>query len=1099
MAKRCVDSEIEGLHASDSESAHESKRIRLESSDEDEEEDAPLPVGDDGYVEGSIVKITLRNFVTYDYCEFTPGPQLNMIIGPNGTGKSTIVCAIALGLGGAPSLLGRAKNIAEFVQTGEDEAMIKIELKKTSGRNVIIQRNIQKTNNSTSWKLNGRSTTQKEVLSVIARLNIQVDNLCQFLPQDKVAEFAQLSPAQLLERTQIAAGEKDLTNWQNKLIAWRGEQKSLASSHTSNQSHLKTLIERNQALEKDVQKMKEREEILKTVALLQAKLPLAKYSDAKKLHEEAKEDERQKLAVVRQLEIETEPVLSVVREHENAERSARETKDKFLLAVRKNDELLKKITDDIESSKNTSNAAKSEIKSLQKRKDNRKAEIASLEAKVAKMESQMSAEPPAADTSNIQAELDALRRKVNEVDEKLQSIGYEAENTRRQKTILARSKDQKDKELEEHNNAIKMRLIGMRRFNQDTVEAYQWLQKNRSMFKGRIHGPIVMTLNLKDSRYADAVESALGGEKGPHLRTFICETKEDYELFTRETVDKMGLRLTVGWPDTVQRSDIETPMTDEELKRRYGLDHFVVNLLTGPQIVLDYLCVQAKINLMPVSLNVVNEAKLADEGTFMRYIMNDSVYETKRYSYGTGGNQTTVRKIRRATLLTDSASREAKAKIMSSIEELNKQISEIDQRSENFRSQMNQLRHQKEEYNHKKEDLQTQKRDLSQRHVQWEKGMRALQHLKEDLVRKKNRPDDDDQEIKRFEETVISEAVRRGRLAVKQKELVTRYVESVLKRNVVSLEALQSAAKLDCVKLFSRKQMEKLNQAKIEHQEAARITEERKKKALGYYREAQKAGENIMEELAEEFKEIFEKWSRDDHIETQIELEDAINAAQARANALKSSAPGAMEQYKARVLEIKRLTSKIEEDTGKLDKLSKKIEEVKAQWEPRLVRIVSRISDKFSEALQRIGCAGEVGVSRHEDFDKWGIEIRVKFRDHEKLQLLTGQRQSGGERAVSTILYLMSLQDLAKAPFRVVDEINQGMDPRNERMIHEQIVRGASKPGTAQYFLITPKLLPDLYYNERMRVCCIYNGEWQPERMKPVSEYLRNARTAAVA
>lgn len=111
-------------------------------------------------MEGSIVKITLRNFVTYDYCEFSPGPQLNMIIGPNGTGKSTIVCAIALGLGGSPALLGRAKNIAEFVKTGEDEATIKIELKQTGGKpNVVIQRNITKANNSTTWRVNGKRRT----------------------------------------------------------------------------------------------------------------------------------------------------------------------------------------------------------------------------------------------------------------------------------------------------------------------------------------------------------------------------------------------------------------------------------------------------------------------------------------------------------------------------------------------------------------------------------------------------------------------------------------------------------------------------------------------------------------------------------------------------------------------------------------------------------------------------------------------------------------------------------------------------------------------------------------------------------------------------
>ena len=115
---------------------------------------------DNSYVQGSIVKIKLRNFVTYDYCEFSPGPQLNMIIGPNGTGKSTIVCAIALGLGGTPALLGRAKNIAEFVKTGEDEAMIQIELKRTGGRpNAVIQRTIQKTNNQSSWRLDGISST----------------------------------------------------------------------------------------------------------------------------------------------------------------------------------------------------------------------------------------------------------------------------------------------------------------------------------------------------------------------------------------------------------------------------------------------------------------------------------------------------------------------------------------------------------------------------------------------------------------------------------------------------------------------------------------------------------------------------------------------------------------------------------------------------------------------------------------------------------------------------------------------------------------------------------------------------------------------------
>lgn len=75
----------------------------------------------------------------------------------------------------------------------------------------------------------------------------------------------------------------------------------------------------------------------------------------------------------------------------------------------------------------------------------------------------------------------------------------------------------------------------------------------------------------------------------------------------------------------------------------------------------------------------------------------------------------------------------------------------------------------------------------------------------------------------------------------------------------------------------------------------------------------------------------------------------------------------------------------------------------------------------------------------------------------------------------------MSLQSMAQSPFRVVDEINQGMDPRNERMVHERMVEIACREHTSQYFLITPKLLSGLRYDERMRVLCIASGEYMPE------------------
>jgi hypothetical protein len=77
-------------------------------------------------------------------------------------------------------------------------------------------------------------------------------------------------------------------------------------------------------------------------------------------------------------------------------------------------------------------------------------------------------------------------------------------------------------------------------------------------------------------------------------------------------------------------------------------------------------------------------------------------------------------------------------------------------------------------------------------------------------------------------------------------------------------------------------------------------------------------------------------------------------------------------------------------------------------------------------------------------------------------------------------MFLMALQDMVKSPFRVVDEINQGMDERNERLVFKRIVEnsvGASRP---QYFLITPKLLQGLTAmdHEDVTVLFVFNGPY---------------------
>ena len=98
------------------------------------------------------------------------------------------------------------------------------------------------------------------------------------------------------------------------------------------------------------------------------------------------------------------------------------------------------------------------------------------------------------------------------------------------------------------------------------------------------------------------------------------------------------------------------------------------------------------------------------------------------------------------------------------------------------------------------------------------------------------------------------------------------------------------------------------------------------------------------------------------------------------------------------------------------------------------------------------------------DFRSYGVSIKVKFRDGEDWSELARGRQSGGEMSVTTAVYMLALQELTTVPFRCVDEINQGLDERNERRVWDMILAAATLGPGSQYFYLAPKIPYGLAY-----------------------------------
>ena len=96
-----------------------------------------------------------------------------------------------------------------------------------------------------------------------------------------------------------------------------------------------------------------------------------------------------------------------------------------------------------------------------------------------------------------------------------------------------------------------------------------------------------------------------------------------------------------------------------------------------------------------------------------------------------------------------------------------------------------------------------------------------------------------------------------------------------------------------------------------------------------------------------------------------------------------------------------------------------------SQWRNAVKAIANKLSERFEAYMKELQYRGNVEFEETGSLSEYQMQMYVSFRGNRDMQKLSGQSHSGGERAVSTVMYLMALQELTSSPVRVVDEINQ--------------------------------------------------------------------------
>ncbi|XP_076015393.1 structural maintenance of chromosomes protein 5 [Genypterus blacodes] len=1074
MAESRKKQRISHASSSSQNSNRNTERIEFPARDPEEGggEDAP-------FVEGSIVRITMKNFLTYDYSVVYPGPNLNMIVGANGTGKSSIVCAICLGLAGKTAILGRGDKVGLYIKRGCNKGFIELELYKKNG-NLVINREIFVENNQSVWMLNGRQCNQKAVEEEVRALHIQVGNLCQFLPQEKVGEFAKMSKIELLEATEKSVGPPEMYQYHCELKNFRNKERDLENTVKEKTGFLEKSKQRNERNKHDVNRYYEKKRHLDMIELLEKKKPFVEYETARKELEGVKKERdeaKKQLSALKQAQA---PMLRKIQ-HIDDKLQPIETqiraktasiKDASLKCKQKQDQLDRKHKQ-IDDIKQTLRLKQTEEQDHQKRISNTRRIIEDFKAELAKL----------GDQPDVSPQIDVVNVDLRRIQVERAKVEGEKSDQRRERDNLIAESKFLVKRLNDMNNMMNAKEEKLRGRHRDTHEALQWLRQNRQLFDGNVYEPMMLVINVKDHRFAKYVENHIPFQD---LRAFVFQRKEEMERFMAEVRDKLNLRVNSICAPVESCSNKQSSRNIESLKH-FGFFSYLREMFDAPDEVMSYLCQQYKVHDVPVGTEMTKGMiNTVIEEPYIRVLFAaDERYMVKR-SFYSNKISTSNSAVHPSQYLNITVDAEEKRQVEQQIKACEVKLRDIDERMKSLQQQAAALdrrdNEQREEKKHLSE-LKGKKRQLEQKISTKLDSLRQMEQSRMDLKKIEEETKEKITAVNSDKVSIVtvfmSQMKLRAKLTMEKVHLALETVGLTAEKAKLEQDCREGAAEL---KTMDQK-CSRLDQRKIQ------LTE----RCKGLLKRARELCRMDPEgSLPTDLHTAFSKLP-----DTLDELDSMLNEEQARAECFTGLSENVVEEYNRREQEIRNLEKELEEKSNSLKAYRQNITEAKEGWLAPLKQLVEQINGKFGDFFSSMKCVGEVDLhsDNEEEYDKYGIRIRVKFHSSTQLHELTAQHQSGGERSVSTMLYLMALQELNRCPFRVVDEINQGMDPVNERRVFDIVVRTACQGITSQYFFITPKLLQNLQYAEEMTVLCVHNGHHMlPPKQWAERAFIRSRR-----
>ncbi len=127
-------------------------------------------------------------------------------------------------------------------------------------------------------------------------------------------------------------------------------------------------------------------------------------------------------------------------------------------------------------------------------------------------------------------------------------------------------------------------------------------------------------------------------------------------------------------------------------------------------------------------------------------------------------------------------------------------------------------------------------------------------------------------------------------------------------------------------------------------------------------------------------------------------------------------------------------------------------------WKKAIEDLIEAVDPPYQAVLSAADASGFIKFEQADSIEDAGFDLYVGFRGGAPTTL-DPFTQSGGERSVALMAFILSLQARIVSPLRALDEFDIHMDPRNREAMFKMILSQMKQRESSQYIVITPSIL----------------------------------------